>query len=54
MRLAVTSAADAAADPLPAGVREIFSIPREKRTARQVQTIFSAWRLTVPEFRDGE
>ena len=51
VRLAVTSAADAVADPLPAGVREIFRIPAERRTARQVQTVFSAWRLTVPEFR---
>ena len=51
VRLAVTSAAEAVADRLPAGVREIFSVPREKRTARQVQTVFSSWRLTVPEFR---
>jgi hypothetical protein len=51
VRIAMTSAADAVADPLPAGVREIFRIQAEKRTARQVQTVFSAWRLTVPEFR---
>lgn len=53
IRLSITSIPDAVADPLPAGVREIFQIPRERRTARQIQTIFSAWRLTVPEFRAG-
>lgn len=51
IRLSITSAPKAVADGLPAGVREIFQIPREQRTARQVQTIFSAWRLTIPEFR---
>lgn len=51
IRLSVTSRSGAVADPLPPGVREIFRIPAEKRTVRQVQTVFSAWRLTVPEFR---
>ncbi len=53
MRLAITTAPDAAADPLPAGVREIFSIPREKRTPAQIQTVFSYWRTTVPEFSEA-
>ncbi len=51
IRLSMTSAVGATADPLPAGIREIFAIPREKRTPRQIQTIFSTWRLTVPEFK---
>ncbi|NBO66545.1 MAG: DUF1549 domain-containing protein, partial [Acidobacteria bacterium] len=51
VRLAVTSAVDAVADPLPPAVREIFSIAAERRTARQVERVFSAWRLTVPGFR---
>jgi mono/diheme cytochrome c family protein len=44
MRLSITSAPDASADPLPAGVREILSIPRERRTAAQTQRVFSYWR----------
>jgi mono/diheme cytochrome c family protein len=47
MRLSITSAPDAIADPLPAGVREILSIPREKRTAAQTQRVFSYWRSTL-------
>src|SRR5215813_13534570 len=50
MRLSITTAPDAVADPLPAGVREILSIPSERRTTAQVQTVFSYWRTTVPEF----
>ena len=51
IRVAVTSAANAVADPIPPGVREIFRIPAERRTARQIQTVFSSWRLTVPGFK---
>ena len=53
MRLSITTATDAAADPLPAGVREILSIPGEKRTQAQFQTVFSYWRTTVPEFGEA-
>jgi hypothetical protein len=49
MRLSITTAPDAVADPLPAGVRDILSIPGERRTPAQVQTVFSYWRTTVPE-----
>lgn len=51
MRLSFTSALKAKADPVPAGVREIIAIPREKRTARQQQTVFSYWRTTVAEWK---
>ncbi|HWF17750.1 MAG TPA: DUF1549 and DUF1553 domain-containing protein [Verrucomicrobiae bacterium] len=51
-RLSVTSATNAVADPLPAGVREIFKIPREQRTPTQIATVFSYWRTTVPEFKE--
>jgi mono/diheme cytochrome c family protein len=44
------AAADAVADPVPAVVREIFSVPRDQRTKAQVDTVFSYWRTTVPEF----
>ncbi len=47
VRLSMTTAPDALADPLPAIVREVLSIPREKRTPAQTQTLFSYWRSTV-------
>jgi len=50
IRLSITTAASAEADPVPAGVRAILNVPREKRTPEQVQTIFSYWRTTVPEW----
>jgi mono/diheme cytochrome c family protein len=52
VRLSVTTAPDAVADPLPAGVREILSIPRERRTKAQVETVFGYWRTTVPEWAE--
>ena len=52
IRLSITSAKDAVADPLPADVRAILAIPRAQRTALQTQTVFSYWRTTVPEWRE--
>jgi hypothetical protein len=51
-RISVTSATNAAADPLPASVREIFKVPRERRSPAQIATVFSYWRTTVPEFKE--
>lgn len=51
-RLSITTTAGAEADPVPAGVRTILRIPRDKRTPEQVQTVFRYWRTTVPEWRD--
>lgn len=51
-RLSVTSATNAVADPLPAGVREIFKLPREQRTPAQVSAVFTYWRTTVAEFKE--
>ncbi|MDE3165174.1 MAG: DUF1549 domain-containing protein [Acidobacteriota bacterium] len=51
IRLSVTAAKDATADPLPAPVREILSIPAERRTPAQTRVVFSYWRTTVPEWR---
>src|SRR3989442_6273854 len=51
-RLSVTSATNVVADPLPAGVREIFKTPREQRTPGQNATVFSFWRTTVPDFKE--
>jgi hypothetical protein len=53
LRLSVTSAPNATADPVPAGVRTILAIPRDRRTPEQIQTVFSYWRTTVPEFKDA-
>ena len=51
-RLSFTAAADPVADPLPKAVREILSIPREKRSPAQTDSVFSFWRTTVPEFTE--
>ena len=34
-------------------VRDIFGIPREKRTPMQVATVFSYWRTTVTDWKDA-
>jgi hypothetical protein len=49
-RLSVTTASGARADPLPKDVRDILAIPREQRTATQLQTVFRYWRTTVAEW----
>ncbi|HKX30581.1 MAG TPA: DUF1549 and DUF1553 domain-containing protein [Blastocatellia bacterium] len=51
MRLSITTAPNPEADRLPAEVRGILSIPRERRTEAQTQTVFSYWRTTLPEWR---
>ncbi|MBS1807145.1 MAG: PSD1 domain-containing protein [Acidobacteria bacterium] len=50
LRLSLTDAANVTADPLTTGVREIFAIPRDQRTKAQLETVFSCWRTTLPEF----
>jgi hypothetical protein len=52
IRLSVTGAPDAVADPLPQNVREILSVPSDQRSPAQMRTVFSYWRTTVPEWRD--
>jgi hypothetical protein len=51
IRLSITSAENAEADPLPAAVREVLAVPNEQRTPEQVQTVFSYWRTTLPEWQ---
>ena len=51
-RISVTSATNVVADPLPAGVREVFKVPREQRTPAQIAALFRYWRTTVPEFKE--
>ena len=50
IRLSVTSATNAVADPIPAGVRGILRIAAARRSANQTAALFSYWRTTVPEF----
>jgi hypothetical protein len=50
-RLAITTAPDAVADPLPQSVRAILAIPRDKRTPAQTAAVFSYWRTTVPQWQ---
>jgi hypothetical protein len=52
-RLSITDTPGATADLVPAGVRTILSIPRDRRTPEQVQTVFSYWRTTVPEWKEA-
>jgi mono/diheme cytochrome c family protein len=51
MRLSVTTAKDAVADPLPANVREVLAIPPSQRSDAQAQAVFSYWRTTLPEWK---
>jgi hypothetical protein len=50
IRLSVTDAPGAVADPLPDAVRTILKTPRAQRAAAQEQAVFSYWRTTVPEW----
>jgi hypothetical protein len=52
-RFAVTDAPNPTADPLPANVRSLLDVPAERRTAAQMETVFSSWRTTVPEWHDA-
>jgi hypothetical protein len=51
-RLSVTAAPNAVADPLPARVREILAIAPDQRGRAHIDTLFSYWRTTLPEWRD--
>jgi hypothetical protein len=51
IRLSVTGAPDAVADPLPDAVRTILNVPRDHRTQAQEKAVFRYWRTTVPEWR---
>ena len=51
IRLSVTDAENATADPLPEKVREVLAIPQAQRSPAQVRTVFSYWRTTVPEWK---
>jgi mono/diheme cytochrome c family protein len=50
IRLSVTGAPGAVADPLPDAVRTILNTEPGRRTPEQEQAVFSYWRTTVPEW----
>ena len=52
-RLSLTTRPGAEADPLPARVREILTMPPDQRTPAQEGAVFSYWRTTVPQWRDA-
>jgi hypothetical protein len=52
-RLSITTQPGAEADPLPAHVRAILSVPRDQRTPAQEAAVFSYWRTTVAAWKDA-
>ncbi|MBK5291482.1 MAG: PSD1 domain-containing protein [Acidobacteriia bacterium] len=50
-RLSITTAKDPVADPLPAEVRQILSVPAPERSLAQTAAVFNYWRTTVPEWQ---
>ena len=50
---ATTNDGPVVADPVPLRARNIFAIPRERRTPAQMAAIFSYWRTTMPEFKEA-
>jgi hypothetical protein len=52
-RLSLTTQPGAEADPLPARMRELLAVPRERRTPAQGEVLFSYWRTTVPEWKEA-
>lgn len=52
-RLSVTDAPAPTADPVPARVRTILAIEPARRTPAQVDTLFSYWRTTIPDWQES-
>jgi hypothetical protein len=53
LRLSLTTRPGAEADPLPARVRQVLAVPRDRRTPAQGAAVFSYWRTTVAEWKDA-
>ncbi len=51
-RLSVTDGKVPDADPLPPRVQNILAIPAAKRSAAQMEAVFSHWRTTLDQFKD--
>jgi hypothetical protein len=52
-RLSYTMSPNAEVNTVPPHIREIFAVPREQRSPAQIATLFTAWRATVPEWKDA-
>jgi hypothetical protein len=52
-RFSVTDAENAVADTVPAAVRAVFAVPPKERTLEQIETIFSYWRTTIPDWKEA-
>ncbi len=52
-RLSVSGGANPVADPVPPAVRAILEMPVEKRSAAQMQAVFSVWRAQEPAFAEA-
>jgi hypothetical protein len=52
-RLSITTTPNAEADPLPAAVREILSLPADRRPPAQEAAVFSYWRTTRPLWQEA-
>ena len=50
-RISVSDNENAVANVVSIKMRKLLAIPREKRTAAQIETLFSYWRTTVPEWK---
>ena len=50
-RVAVLNQDQVVADPIPVDVRNIFEIPRDNRTTKQHEAVFSYWRTTVKQWQ---
>ncbi len=51
IRISVTAAPGAVADPIPRNVRDILAIPAAQRSPAQLRAEFSYWRTTIPEWK---
>ncbi len=52
-RISLTDAPAAKADPLPAKVRELLAKPREQRSEAEENAVFTAYRQSVPEWKEA-
>jgi hypothetical protein len=52
-RFSATDEPNPVADPLPAHVRAILAVPMDKRSAAQVDALFSYWRVTMSEWKNA-
>jgi len=52
-RISLTNSPNPSADPLPRDVRQILAIPRNQRSSKQQEQVFSYWRTTVSQWQDA-